>query len=351
MIKFTIRRLLQGIPTIIGITILSFAIMAAAPGGPTAALNFSPSSTPQQREEMRARLGIDDPLPQQYFRWLVGDLASGNEAHGDGILRGDFGESFTSRKPVTDIIIQQMPATVELTGLSLLIGLLIGIPIGTLAAVWQGGLFDQLSRVLAVIAQAVPGFWLGLMLILFWGGNAPEWKPEFLPTLPMGNRCDTGNLAAQAFANPNATPSCPPLLERLDYIMLPVFVLATGWVAVFSRFMRASVLDVLNQDYVRTAKAKGLADGTVWFGHAARNALIPIATFLGPAIPGLLAGAVITETVFSWPGLGKVFVDAVRQQDYPMVMAGTLIGGIGTIVGYVLSDILYALIDPRIRLS
>ena len=340
MLKYILRRILQGIPTIFGISVLSYAIMAAAPGGPTAALNFGPNSTFEQQEQMRDRLGVDDPVPVQYMRWLLGDMDIGlytvDEAHGKGVVRGDFGRSFSFKKPVGDIIFSKIPATLELTGLALLSGLVIGLPIGILSAVWQGTFFDQSSRIFSVMVQAIPGFWLGLMLILALGGNGLGW-------LPMGNRCNP----ASAFLS----DSCPPIFERTEYLILPVFVLGAGWVALLSRFMRASLLDVLNQDYVRTARAKGLSNINVWFSHAARNALIPVATFLGPAIPLLLTGAVITETVFSWPGLGRTLVDAVRQQDYPIVMAGTLIGGVGTVVGFLLSDIFYAVIDPRIRLS
>jgi len=185
---------------------------------------------------------------------------------------------------------------------------------------------------MAVIFNAVPVFWLGLILILIFG--------SFLKVLPMGGRCP-----------PVLTGGCPPIYGRLQYLILPTFILATGGVAVFSRYMRASMLDVIGQDYIRTAKAKGLSSQQVWFKHGARNALIPIATFIGPAIAGLLGGAPITETIFSWPGLGQIGVSSVVQQDYPLVMAVVIITAFATILGFILSDILYALIDPRIRFS
>jgi peptide/nickel transport system permease protein len=196
-----------------------------------------------------------------------------------------------------------------------------------------------------VILNAVPIFWLGLMLIMLFGVMLPNWlhniNPEMFPNdnpiLPMGGRC------------PDSLTGCPPIYGRLQFMLLPTFVLATGGIAVFSRFMRASMLDVISQDYVRTARAKGLPLRTVWFTHAARNALIPIATFLGPAIFGVLSGAAITERIFSWPGLGQKAVQAVFEQDYPVVMAIVMIGAFTTILGYIMSDILYALIDPRIR--
>jgi peptide/nickel transport system permease protein len=183
---------------------------------------------------------------------------------------------------------------------------------------------------MAVIFNAVPVFWLGLILILIFGSR--------LGILPMGSRCET-----------TLTGGCPPIYERLQFLILPTFVLATAGIAGFSRFMRASMLDVISQDYMRTALAKGLPLRTVWFRHGARNALIPIATFLGPALTLVLSGAAITETIFAWPGLGRLSVTAVIQRDYPVVMAVTIMTAIATILGYILSDIMYAVIDPRIR--
>lgn len=356
MIKYTLRRLIQAIPTFFGITILSYILMSAAPGGPVAALTFDPKMTPQQRERVAAQLGVNDPLPIQYLRWLVGDdwmrwdtnndgLADHAfllplDANGDGepeppgtrlgILRGDFGRSYFFKRPVADMIGERVAATLELGAASLLLGLSIGVPIGIIAAVRKAGWFDNFTRVLAVIFNAIPVFWLGLVLILVFGSS--------LHLLPMGSRCSALSIGG-----------CPPIWGRIEYLILPTFVLATGAIAIYSRYMRASMLDVMSQDYMRTAEAKGLSRRSVWFRHGARNALIPLATFLGPAITGLLSGAAITEKIFSWPGLGRFAVDAVTAQDYPVVMAVVIIGAVATIFGYILSDILYAVIDPRIR--
>jgi peptide/nickel transport system permease protein len=330
--------------------------MSWAPGGPVAALTFDPKITPQQRERVAAQLGVNDPLPVQYLRWLLGDdwmrwdsdgdgVADQNfllplDADGDGepeppgkthgILRGDFGRSFTLRRPVLDLIGERVLATLELGASALLLGLAVGVPIGILAAVRKGGAFDNLTRVLAVVFNAIPIFWLGLILLLIFG--------SWLKILPMGSRCSA-----------LAIGGCPPIWGRIDYLLLPTFVLATGTIAVYSRYMRASMLDVMHQDYMRTAQAKGLSGRSVWFKHGARNALIPLATFLGPAITGLLAGAAITETIFSWPGLGRLGVQAVTSQDFPIVMAVVIISSLATMFGYILSDVLYAIIDPRIR--
>ncbi len=356
MLKYTLRRLLQAIPTFFGITVLSFLLMTAAPGGPVAALTQDPRVTPEQRQVLAARLGVNDPWPVQYLRWLLGDdwmrwdsdgdgVADNSfliplDADGDGkpeppgdkrgILRGDFGRSYFYRRDVTDMIGERIAATLELGLSALVLGLTLGVPIGIIAAVRRGGWFDNLTRVMAVVVNAIPIFWLGLILLLIFGSQ--------LHVLPMGGRCPV-----------SLTGGCPPVWGRLEFLILPTFVLATGTIAVYSRYMRASMLDVMSQDYMRTAQAKGLSSRTVWFKHGARNALIPLATFLGPALTGLLSGAAITETIFSWPGLGRLGVGAVTSQDYPVVMAVVIISAIATIFGYILSDVLYALIDPRIR--
>jgi peptide/nickel transport system permease protein len=356
MLRYVFRRLIQAIPIFFGITLLSYALMLAAPGGPVGALTFDPRMTPRERAAIAVRLGVNDPWPVQYLRWLLGDDwmrfdsdgdgvadqsfllpldADGDgepEAPGDrrGILRGDFGRSFFQRRPVLDVIVERIPATLELGFSSLFFSLMIGLPVGILAAVRRGGWFDNSTRVMAVIFNAVPVFWLGLILILIFGSR--------LGILPMGSRCET-----------TLTGGCPPIYERLQFLILPTFVLATAGIAGFSRFMRASMLDVISQDYMRTALAKGLPLRTVWFRHGARNALIPIATFLGPALTLVLSGAAITETIFAWPGLGRLSVTAVIQRDYPVVMAVTIMTAIATILGYILSDIMYAVIDPRIR--
>jgi peptide/nickel transport system permease protein len=342
MFRYIVRRLIQAIPTLFGITLLSYLLMTAAPGGPTSALGVDPRLSPEAREREANRLGVNDPWIEQYIRWLIGndwmqvDIDGDGEVDGygtrKGILRGDFGNSFSRRRPVLDLIGERIPATLELGLAALMVGLWIGVPVGILSAVKKGSWFDNGSRIMAVVFNAVPVFWLGLILILIFGSR--------LGWLPMGGRCPSTLLGG-----------CPPLFERMEYMILPTFALATGGIAGYSRYLRASTLEVLNTDYIRSAYAKGLKDRQVWFGHAARNALIPLATFLGPAITGLLGGAAITETIFSWPGLGRTAVQAVLSQDYPVIMAVVIMTSIATILGYILSDVLYALIDPRIRFS
>lgn len=340
MTKFIIRRLIQAIPTFFGITLLSYLIMVAAPGDPVSILTFDPRMSPQVRAAMAERLGVNDPWPVQYIRWLIGDDFRKFDTDGDGvadewgtnrgILRGDFGRSFRYREGALKVIWDFMPASIELNIATLIVSLGVGIPIGILAAIWKGGYFDNSSRVLAVIGDSVPSFWLGFMLIMLIG--APT-----LGLLPMGGRCAP------------VRGGCPPVWDRLEYLILPTLVLALGGVAGWSRFMRAAMLETISSDYVRTARAKGLSNMTVWFKHGARNALIPVATFLGPTFTGLLSGAVIIETIFAWPGVGRLLVSSVSGQDYPVIMASVVLGAVLTILGYLISDILYAVFDPRIR--
>ncbi|HEX6387117.1 MAG TPA: ABC transporter permease [Anaerolineae bacterium] len=328
MTSYLARRLLQAIPTLLGITVISFILMQAAPGDPIQLLTFNPDMTEASRAKLRQQLCLDRPLPEQYFIWVFGDLRG--ECAMRGLVRGDFGTSFYDKRPVLEMIMERIPATLELSAVALAFGLLVGLPVGAYAAVRQSSWFDNVSRFWAVVFDAIPSFWFGLILILIFSTN--------LGWLPVGGRVPLH------VANPS-------LVDRLRHLAMPAFVLGVGWVAVFSRFMRAETLEVIRQDYVRTALAKGLRARRVYFWHAARNALIPIATLLGPAIAGLLSGAVVIERIFSWPGLGRLTFDAVVQRDYPIVMAGVIVGSILVIVGNLLSDVLYVIIDPRIRLE
>ena len=355
--RFIIRRTLQAIPTFFGITLLAYLLMSLTPGGPLAALYFAnPRMSPQDREEIGLRLGVNDPVPVQYLRWLAGDdwmrwdsdgdgISDGSflvplDANNDGIpeppgdrygvLRADFGRSFFNNRPVLQVLTERLPATLELSIPSFLIGTAGGVIVGVLAALYKGRRFDNISRVTAVVFDSVPGFWLGLILLLVFS-VALGW-------LPLGDRCRT-----------TLDPSCPPVWQRLEYLVLPVFVLSVGSVAVLSRYVRASMLEIISQDYIRTARAKGVSERRVWFVHALRNGLITLVTFIGPSVTGLLGGAVITETVFNYQGVGLTIVQAFSQRDYPIVMAVTIYAALATILGYLISDILYGVVDPRIR--
>ncbi|MBZ0279308.1 MAG: ABC transporter permease [Anaerolineae bacterium] len=357
MIRYIFRRLLQAVPTFFGITVLSYILMSAS-GNPVQVLGFRPDSGREEQERLAKVLGVNDPWPIQYLRWLLGDDWMRWDSDGDGVadrsfilpldadgdgeneppgkrlgaVRGDFGNSFVKKRPVLELIFERLPSTLELSISSLVVGASLGLLIGILAAVNKGKRFDNASRVLAVVFDSIPAFWLALMLLLFFGSN--------LKILPIGDRCKL-----------TLDDSCPPIYERLEYMVLPVFVFSTGLISGYSRIMRASMLDVLGQDYIRTAQSKGLNRRMILYRHAARNALIPIATFLGPAITGLLAGAVVIETIFNYPGVGKTLFEAATSRDYPVVMASVIYGAVATILGYLLSDIMYAWIDPRIRFT
>ncbi len=373
MTKYVIRRLLQAIPIMFGVTLLAYFIISLAPGGPVEVLAFNNRLKPREKEELKYILGINDPMPVQYLRWLLGDdwmrwdsnddgSADGSvffvdlyapklnekgkplidEATGEiilqplppgrrrGFLRGDPGNSIFYKRPVIHVLVERLPATVELATPSLIIGFALGIAIGVLAAVNRGGWFDQFTRVAAVLVNSIPNFGLGLLLLLLFG--------SFWQILPLGGRCRT-----------TLDPSCVPLPERMEYLILPTIVLAAGTVAVVSRFMRGAMLDVVSQDYIRTARSKGLPERSIWMRHGLRNAFIPIATFLGPSITFILIGAVIVESVFSWPGVGRLVVQAPGRRDVPIAMTVVVYVGIANIIGYLLSDILYAALDPRIR--
>lgn len=328
MTTYIIRRLLQAIPTIIGVTLISFFIMQAAPGDPVQLLTFQPGQTSEDRERLRHELCLDRPIVIQYAIWVVGDWTG--ECRQQGLIRGDFGTSFSERRPVLEMFIERVPATLQLTVYALVIGGSIGLLLGILSAVTRGSALDNVSRFFSVIFDSLPAFWFGLLLIMYFSVQ--------LRWFPVGGRLPLN-------------VDDPTFLDHVRHLTLPSIVLGVTWIALMSRFMRAETLEVLNQDYVRTAKAKGLSNSKVYFKHAARNALIPIVTILGPAITTLLGGAVVVERIFSWPGIGRLTLDAVSSRDYPVVMASAILSAIIVILGNLLSDVLLVMVDPRIRLS
>ena len=327
MLRYMIRRILQAIPTVIGVTMLSFLIISAAPGDPIQLMTFGPNYTAEDRERLAEKFCLDRGPVEQYFVWMIGDVRKG-VCEGKGILRGDFGVSLYSRQPVSEIIAAGVRPTLELTTGAMVFGVIIGVFIGVLSALRHGTWFDNLSRFFSVIFDAVPQFWMGLILIMVLSVQ--------FGVLPVGGRVPLND--------DNIT-----LLDRARHLVMPSFVLAVSWIALMSRFMRAETLEVISKEYVRTARAKGLPERQVNYVHAARNALIPIATFMGPAIVGLVGGAVVIERVFSWPGIGRITVDAVNARDYPIVMGGVILGAVIVILGNLLTDFFLVLVDPRIR--
>lgn len=340
MSAYFTRRILQAVPTLLGITLISFLLMLSTPGDPITLITFNPESSAEARLQLQRQLGLDQPPLVQYTYWLIGNdwvhIDVDGDGQGDtwgqrrGILRGDLGQSVQFRRPVGDLIAERIGSTLQLTLSAVIVGYAIGIPVGLFSAIYHRGLFDQVARVLSVIGNAVPSFWLALILIIVFSVNL-GWLPA---------------LGSQDITR---TDSGFNLGETLRYMLLPVLVLSLGIIAFISRFTRTQVLEVMGQDYIRTAYSKGLSNQTVRWRHAIRNALIPVATFLGPALGGLLGGAVVIERVFSWPGMGRLAVDAVGTRDYPVIMGTVVVGAIMFIIGILLSDILYAVLDPRIR--
>lgn len=340
MSNYIRRRLLQSIPTFFGVTVFAFFLMITAPGDPIALITFNPQSSDMETaERLRRQLGLDQPPLTQYIYWLVGNDWTLVDADGDGevdsygerygLLRGDLGDSLKHRRPVLDLIAERVPATLQLTVTALVIGYGFGIFLGVVAAIYHGTLLDQVIRVISVIGNAVPAFWLGLILIIVFSISL-----DWLPMSGMRSISSRGEFDAW---------------DIVSHMILPVLVLSLNTIAFVSRFTRTEMLEVLEQDYIRTARAKGIQSPIVWRRHAMRNALIPVATFIGPAIGTLLAGAVIIEQVFSWPGMGQLVINAVFQRDYPLVMGTVVIASVMFIIGVLISDILYALLDPRIR--
>jgi len=340
MTRYLLRRIVQAVPTLFGITLLSFLLMLATPGDPVTLITFNPNATPEGTATLRRQLGLDQPPLVQYIYWLIGNdwvkidaKGNGSGEYGTrrGLLRGDFGQSIILKRPVLEVIAERVPATLLLTGTAVLVGYIVGVILGLFAALFHRSWFDQLVRVLSVLGNAVPGFWLGLILIIIFSVQ--------LGVLPMSGMRD--------ITKPSSGFN---LQETLPYMVMPVFVIALGIIASISRYTRVQVLEVLGQDYVRTAYAKGLANRRVYFVHIARNALIPIVTLLGVALGSLIGGAVIIEQVFSWPGLGRLVIEAVGTRDYPLIMGSVVIGSVLYITGLLISDVLYVLVDPRIRL-
>jgi peptide/nickel transport system permease protein len=335
--RIIFRRLIQGIPTFFGITVVAFLIMMAAPGDPITLITFTPRRDPASIESMKRQLGLDQPILTQYVYWLVGnnwakiDSNSDGDVYGTrlGLLRGDLGQSIKYKQPVTKLILERIPATLLLTFTALVIGYGVGIILGLLSAVYHKTWIDEVIRIITVIGNAVPAFWLGLILIIVFSTK--------LDILPAGGLRDVTSRGPMTIS------------ETVQHMIMPVFVLSLGTIAIVSRFMRTELLEVLTQDYIRTARSKGLRNNIVWWKHAARNALIPVATFVGPAIGTLLSGAVIIEQVFDWPGMGRLVVNAVFQRDYPLVMGSVVVASLLFIMGIILSDIFYGLLDPRIR--
>jgi len=346
--KYIVRRLLQAIPMLLLLSIILFALINAVPGGPLAGQGRSRRIRPERIEAMKRRFGLDKPLPVQYVVWLIGNDWMQIDEDGDGImdgygsskgiLRGDFGDSFHTKKPVIEEIRGRLGNTLYLMITTLFVVGLIAIPVGIFSAVKQYSGFDITATTLSFMGQAIPEFWLGLILVLiFYATLENPLTGESL--FPSGGMYSIGaDLTGWAAFG-----------DRIYHLILPVTMGIVGWVAWWSRFLRSSMLEVINQDYIRTARAKGQVERKVLYKHALKNALIPLVTMVAIDFPYVVSGSVFVELIFSWNGMGRLYYDAATYRDYPVLLAVLIISAGVIILSNLVADIAYAYLDPRIR--
>ncbi len=323
MIQYILRRLFGMIPLFFGITIVSFLVIHLAPGSPvTIQTDLNPKMTAEARERLRKFYGLDKPLHIQYYNW-VKHLAT-----------LDLGRSFaTDNRPVIDKINERLPITIFINVLSLVLILVVAIPLGIFSAVYHNSLFDRSTTVFVFIGFAIPTFWLALLLMILFGIHL-GWLP----------------ISGLKSINYEYLSPLNQLKDRAAHLLMPVLLSAFGGLAGFSRYSRSNMLEIIRQDYITTARAKGLSESQVIYKHALRNALLPIVTILGLSVPGLIGGSVIFETIYAIPGMGQLFYGAVMMRDYPVIMGELVIGAILTMAGNLLADISYAVVDPRIKI-
>ncbi|MBM4426822.1 MAG: ABC transporter permease [Chloroflexi bacterium] len=323
MATYLLRRLLQSILTLLVISMILFGLISSVPGGIMSAYQENPDFTAEDLARLEAKYGLNDPVPVRYLKWL------GNT------LQDDFGNSFISKRPALEEIGDRLPNTMLLMGVMLIVTLLIAIPLGIISAIKQYTWFDHITTTLAFAGQSLPVFWFGLLLIIIFSVTLKE--ADGKPFLPGSGMYTLG----APFS----------LIDRIEHLILPVTMLAFVSAAGYMRYLRSSMLDVINEDYVRTARAKGARERVVIFKHAMRNALIPLVTLIGLDLPSLFGGALFTETIFAWPGIGRLYFAAALKTDYPVVMAVLIIYSALIILSSLLVDVIYAILDPRIRLS
>lgn len=317
MLQYIIKRILQAIPLLIGVSIIGFSMMHLAPGGPLAVYTLNPTITAQDIERIKQIFGLDQPLHIQYLKWAY------------GIFTGNWGYTFFGGRPVLHVILERFPATLLLMGSGMSLAIILGMLIGILGAVRRYSIFDYLATSGAMVALSFPTFWFGLMTIFVFSLK--------LGWLPSGGMFTLGGEE--------------DIMDLLRHLILPTVVLALVLVAQWSRYSRSSFLEVIHQDYIRTAKSKGLSAGRILFRHAFPNAVAPLIALAGIQLPWLFSGALVTETIFGWPGMGRLFVDALTMKEYPVLMGMVMITAIFVIIGNLLADVINALIDPRIRLQ
>ncbi len=335
MLQFLIRRLGMVIPTFIGVSLFTFALIYLIPGDPITIMGGERGFGPEQRAELEAMLGLDKPIWQQYFIYL------GN------VLQGDLGTSYVTRQPVMSEFMSLFPATVELTVCAAIFAVITGLTLGILAAIKRGGLLDHTVMTISLTGYSMPIFWWALLLILLFSVN--------LGWTPVSGRLDvmfwvdevTGFMLIDTLLSDEEGA----FLSALSHLVLPALVLGTIPMAVIARMTRSSMLEVLGEDYIRTARAKGLSKRRIIVKHALRNALIPVITVMGLQVGLLLSGAILTETIFAWPGIGKWLVESIGRRDYPVVQGGLLLIATIIILVNLLVDLMYGVVNPRVRHS
>ena len=313
--KYTLKRLLIAIPTFLGITILAYFILNLAPGSPLDAMLVDPRITAAELERKRIALGLDKPVIVQYFNWLK------------MLLQGDLGFSYSTQRPVADMILERLPATATLAGASMVFSLLIAIPLGIFAATKPNSKRDYISGGISMLMMATPNFFVGLVFIYFFA--------IVFQILPSGGMYSSAG-GAKTFA------------DLAKHMIMPCMVLSFQQIGNWVRHMRSGMLEVMQEDYIRTARSKGLKQKMVIIKHGLKNALIPVITIIGMSIPSLVGGAVATEQVFGWPGVGSLMVTAIEARDYPVIMGVTVMIAVAVLLANILTDLAYGLVDPRI---
>lgn len=323
MFAYVIKRILLSVPLILGITVITFFVIHLAPGGPVEVqTEMSLKSSAQARENLKKLYGLDKPLHVQYYQWLR------------RFVTLDFGDSFVDNRKVTNKITERIPVTLAINLLSLALIIFIAIPVGVYSAARRDGVFDRLSTIFVFVGYSTPTFWLALLMMILFGVH--------LGWLPISG-IQSIDVTGMGFFE--------RLWDWARHLLLPVGISAFGGIAGLSRYARSSMLEAIKQDYIRTARAKGLSESEVLIKHGARNALLPIVTILGLSVPGLIGGGVIFETIFAIPGMGQLFYSSTMSRDYPTIMGILVIGAVLTLVGNLIADISYALVDPRIRVG
>ncbi len=345
MLNFLLSRLMTFIPTFIGVTLISFSFIRVLPGDPIIVMAGERGMSDERYAELRAQFGFDQPLVSQYWDYMT------------GVLQGDLGTSFVTKKPVFDEFFALFPATLELSLCAITLAILLGIPAGVIAAINRGKFFDRALMSSALVGYSMPIFWWALLMIIFFSGWL-QWTPVSgrISLMYFFDDVTGFMLIDSLLAGGNSISLFPfeadgPFFSALSHLVLPTIVLATIPLAVIARQTRSAMLEVLGEDYIRTARAKGLPPSRITYVHALRNAMIPVITVIGLLVGTLLAGAILTETIFSWPGIGKWMVDSIYRRDYPVVQGGLMLIAVMVMVVNLTVDVLYGLINPKIRKS